>query len=175
VKITADEPLEFTATPTVGWLSVNPSSGTTPAQLSVSINPAGLPPGSYDGAVMVSAPGSANGGMGIAVRLAIGAQRPVVLGSGVVNGASYLPGPVAPGSVIHIFGSNLSQTTLASSAMPLPFTLGGVTVSVNGFMTPLFSVSPTQIVAQLPYEIDPGTATLVITSGDRTALRQPSR
>jgi uncharacterized protein (TIGR03437 family) len=38
-------------------------------------------------------------------------------------------------------------------------------VTVNGEAAPLFYVSPTQINAQMPLDIQPGMATVVITTG----------
>jgi uncharacterized protein (TIGR03437 family) len=40
------------------WLSVTPSSGTTPALLSVTVNPAGLAADNYDGTITVQGPGN---------------------------------------------------------------------------------------------------------------------
>ena len=37
-----------------GWLSVSPSSGTTPASISVSVNPTGVPGGTYQGAITLT-------------------------------------------------------------------------------------------------------------------------
>lgn len=53
------------------WLSVNPTSATTPATLTVSVNHWGLAPGNYLGSVVVSAPGAAAGGQLLTVRLAV--------------------------------------------------------------------------------------------------------
>ena len=87
---------------------------------------------------------------------------PVVGTGGVQNGATFLPSPVAPGSVVTIKGIALAGRTAAALAFPLVNSMGGVTVSVNGTPAPLFYVSPTQINIQLPYEITPGTAALSV-------------
>src|SRR5450759_3517353 len=85
-----------------------------------------------------------------------------ITAGGIVNAAGYRA-PVAPGSVISVFGSQLASTAVAASTVPLPTTLGGVSVLVNGSLkAPLFYVSATQINAQLPYETPPGTATLAV-------------
>jgi hypothetical protein len=44
---------------TVNWLSVSPASGTAPAQITVTANPAGMPAGVYNGSVTVT-PASGN-------------------------------------------------------------------------------------------------------------------
>lgn len=81
---------------------------------------------------------------------------------GIVNAAGFQT-PVAPGSVIAIFGTNLAGTSASASTLPLPTTLAGVSVLINGQLTaPLFYVSAGQINAQLPYETPVGPATLTI-------------
>ena len=53
------QPLNYTAAAFGGsWITVTPSGGTTPGQLSISVNPAGLPTGTYAGVVQISAAGS---------------------------------------------------------------------------------------------------------------------
>src|SRR6202011_4330118 len=81
-----------------------------------------------------------------------------------VNGASFTA-PVAPGSLISIFGVHLAASTQVATMVPLPPVLGGTSVQINGASIPLLLVSAGQINAQLPYEVRPGTATLAVTSG----------
>ena len=70
----------------------------------------------------------------------------------LVNAASLRPGPVAPGSLISIFGSDLAPATGSA----------GVTLSINGIACPLLFSSSSQINAQIPYEVTPGPATAVL-------------
>jgi uncharacterized protein (TIGR03437 family) len=84
---------------------------------------------------------------------------------GIVNGASFAAGPVAPGSFISLFGQNLAQTIATASLFPLPKTLGGVTLSINDIAAPIYYVSSTQINAQVPFEVGEGTAVAVLSSG----------
>ncbi|NOT60211.1 MAG: hypothetical protein HOP19_08295, partial [Acidobacteria bacterium] len=72
-----------------------------------------------------------------------------------VSAASYAVGTVAAESIVAGFGANLSTTTLAANALPLPETLGGVTVTIKDVLgverlAPLFFVSPGQINYQVP-------------------------
>lgn len=78
-------------------------------------------------------------------------QAPSITTFSVVNSASWSQ-PVAPGGLVSIFGSNLAGTTASASA-PLPFALGGTTVTVNGVPATLLYVSSTQINAQMPKEV----------------------
>jgi uncharacterized protein (TIGR03437 family) len=88
---------------------------------------------------------------------------PTIGAGGVVNGASYVASAISPGSIISIFGTNLSCTTAAASTVPLPTTLGNVTVKVNGTAIPLYYVGAGQINAQLPYGTALGSATVTVT------------
>jgi hypothetical protein len=67
---------------------------------------------------------------------------------------------VAPGTLVSINGTNLSsQTVSADLTQPqLPTTLGGVYLYLDGVAAPLVSVSPTQIVAQIPWEFTSTTS-----------------
>lgn len=76
-----------------------------------------------------------------------------------VSAASYALGSVAAESIVSGFGTNLAAVTLGAQDLPLPQTLGGVTVTIKDVLgvertAPLFYVSPTQI----NYQIPPGVA-----------------
>ena len=67
---------------------------------------------------------------------------------------------VSPGTLIQISNpstpgvpnlSDYTATATPASGQPLPFTLGGVQVSIDGFLSPIMSVSPTTIVTQVPF------------------------
>lgn len=66
----------FTATPTVGWLQVNPASGvlgTTSTSVNVSINPTGLSAGAYSGTITIVAAGVLNSPQTVSVTLNVSA------------------------------------------------------------------------------------------------------
>jgi uncharacterized protein (TIGR03437 family) len=79
---------------------------------------------------------------------------PEISAGGIVNGATFAGDRVAPGTVLSLFGTHLALTTAQASAVPLPTSLGGVQVLVNGKPAPLFYVSPGQINFQLPWELN---------------------
>jgi len=61
----------------------------------------------------------------------------------------------AAGTLITIFGSNLAETTAAAdlTQQQLPWELANVQVYFDGMRAPLLLVSPTQINAEIPFEI----------------------
>jgi trimeric autotransporter adhesin len=90
---------------------------------------------------------------------------PAITTGGVVNAASYAA-QVSPGALASIFGSNFVGTGQSGTAsLPLPPSLGGVTVSVNGRQAPVLYVGSGQINFQIPWETAPGSATLTVSSG----------
>jgi uncharacterized protein len=75
----------------------------------------------------------------------------------VVNSASFAPPMViSPGSLITIFGQNLTLGSM-SAADPRnpPFKLAGTTLRLNGTAVPLLYASPTQVNAYVPLDLTP--------------------
>ena len=88
---------------------------------------------------------------------------PFIDKGGVKNGVGDTPELiVAPGSVVSVVGVNLAAAEERGPLSPLRQSLGGVTVRASGILMPLFYVSPTQINAQLPFEISEGDQTLTV-------------
>ena len=101
-----------------------------------------------------------------AITIAAQAQGPVVSSGGVINAANGIT-PVAPGSLVSIFGSNLAAGLAQADTIPLSTTLNGVSVTFNGVQAPLLFVSGGQINAQLPWNVlssgTTGTANVIVT------------
>jgi hypothetical protein len=55
-----------------GWIAVSPPGGFTPGTITVTLDPASLPPGTHEGAVTVTAPGASGSPAVIPVTLTIG-------------------------------------------------------------------------------------------------------
>lgn len=87
-----------------------------------------------------------------------------------VNAASY-EASGSSASIVAAFGSNLAATTATASSLPLPTTLGGVSVLVDGRPAGLFFVSPNQVNYQVPDDLLPGTA-MVSVMRDNLAVAQ---
>jgi uncharacterized protein (TIGR03437 family) len=74
--------------------------------------------------------------------------------AGVVSAASFVPGPVAPGAVITLFGSAIGPA-LAREPSPASSSsvLGGTSVLFDGAVAPLLYAGPDQINAVVPYSV----------------------
>ena len=93
-------------------------------------------------------------------------QESAPLISSVVNGGSFLPQKLSAGSIVSLFGENLASTILAAESLPLPTSLGGVSVQTSGISAPLFFVSPFQLNFQLPWELSGESAALITVNVD---------
>jgi len=90
-------------------------------------------------------------------------------GQAVDNAASFVAGATPAGSVFTVFGSNLATGIAQPSSIPLLTTVLTTTLTVNGEPAPMFYVSPTQINAQMPVDIQPGLATVIVKNGNFTS------
>jgi uncharacterized protein (TIGR03437 family) len=101
-------------------------------------------------------------------------QNPSVSSGGILNGASFdTTMPVAPGSLISIFGNGLAAGTATADSIPLSTSLGNVSVSIGGVATPMYYVTHTasfdQINAQLPWNLTAGATQVVVTNNNGVA------
>ena len=71
-----------------------------------------------------------------------GSAAPRLTAAGVVNAASFAAGLV-PGSLATLFAPGLLDTpgVLSAPSLPLPMSLGGVSVSIDGIFAPILSVA----------------------------------
>jgi uncharacterized protein (TIGR03437 family) len=210
--------LSFSPSATAAWLKLTASSSTTPATLTISVDPSGLKPGLYTGSIQIDAQTSVqvnltvlapaptvtgispasvavgadttvltisgsgfqqgavvqlNGGAfpttfvdsrtvqitfdksnltqaatlpftvvnpqsaaSSPVTFTIGTPAPTFTAAGVVNAATFAAGPVAPGEIVTIFGTNLSGS-----------------VTFDGAPATLVFSSPTQVNVTVPYSV----------------------
>ena len=94
-----------------------------------------------------------------------------------VNAANYQSSSAVPvaarGSIVAIFGTNLSNGTASAAAFPIPTQLSGTQVLFQGIAAPLLSVSPTQINAQVPFELpNLSSVTVVVQSAGGSSSLQ---
>jgi uncharacterized protein (TIGR03437 family) len=166
--------LAFTASSSAAWLSVNPSSGAMPAVLSVSVNPASLSEGTYQGTITIAAPYATPAAATVAVTLALGVavSAPVLVvdrqtvGFAAAQGSAPLTQQL---QVLNPGGGSLSFTASAST------TSGGSWLGISatsGAATPSSPVSLT--VTAAPGSLAPGTynGTIEIT-GAGSAINVP--
>ena len=158
------------ANSTTSWLTLSPLSGTGAAQLKLTASAAGLSKGVYRATVLIQSANAAPQFLSVPVALVVGGSSAIGIG-GVTNAASYKT-VFAPGMLMSVFGTNLAPATQHAGSVPLPFTMQGVTATVNGYAAPLLDVSPGQLNLQVPYEVGAGTAFLGVDNNGQVASFQ---
>ena len=137
------------------WLTVAPNLGRTPANLTVSVNPAGLVGGTYATDITLTSEGAPN--LTVPVRLTVAGGLPKFSESGVLNLASLQPGPIAPGELLKITGvSNIAAafTTPTFANGLIPTVLADTRLLFDGTPIPLLSVADGEVRAIVPFELD---------------------
>jgi uncharacterized protein (TIGR03437 family) len=154
---------------TTGWLTVSPSVGAGPAQVNLTASGAGLSKGVYTAWVVIQTADAAPQYTTVPVTFVVGASPNTAI-QGVSNAAS---GKLffAPGVVMAVYGSGLAPAKTAQSAgiLPLPISIAGVSVTVNGVTAPFYYASPGQLNVQIPYETGAGTAVLGVNNNGQVA------
>ena len=103
------------------------------------------------------------------------AAPPNVPDGAIVSSASFDPDlPLSPGTLVTIFGSDLSEDEAAALALPLPLQLGGTSVQIAGRALPLLFASARQVNALVPYELPANTSQQLIIRRGGT-ISHPSR
>jgi uncharacterized protein (TIGR03437 family) len=147
VLVTSSAPATFTLTASPGWLKISSNTNLTPATLSVTVDPTGLIAGTYTGSIQVDQ--STN----VSVTLTVLSQAPQFSAAGIVNAASFAGGPVAPGEIVTIFGTNLTDK-----------------VTFDSIPATLVFASPTQVNVTVPYSV--GGPTTVMQMGTSSVQLQ---
>ncbi|NDJ11560.1 MAG: peptidase S8 [Acidobacteriia bacterium] len=155
---------------TTKWLSVLNTSGEGPGRFTVQATSAGLSRGVYRAFITVQAANAFPQAINLPVTLVVGAS-PVLSIAGVSNAASF--GPTgAPGGQMRVLGLNLAPSSAIANRFPLPVSLEGVSVTVNGVSAPLYSVAPERLEIQVPYETALGTAVLAVNRNGQIAWQE---
>ena len=176
----SDGTLQFSAAAAVAsplggsWLQVTPSSGATggaPANIVVSVNPAGLDPGAYTGLITLTSPAADNSPQAVAVTYVItplATPVPTLISSA----ASGLPGAIAPGEIVTIRGRNLGPAEGIQTNFPgglAHMLLSETQVTFDNIVAPLLYVSAGQINAIVPYGVAGRVSTRMVVSYKRAS------
>lgn len=148
--------VEVSTTSGGNWLAATPATATTPANISVSVKIDNLAPGSYTGQVSIKSPTASNSPQNVTVTLVV---TGVTVGpmNTVINAATALPGPLAPGEIISIKGTGLGPATGVETQLDaqgrVATTLAETRALFDGFPGALTFVRTDQINVVVPYEV----------------------
>src|SRR5262249_19199451 len=144
------------------WLSVTPASGQTPLTLTVTVDPGGLAAGVYNANITLASSTTAPLAIPVTLTITGSATLPAFTAASVVNSASGAAGPVAPGEILVIYGSNLGPqltTLVLDTDGRVASTLGGTQVLFDGVPAPMIYTSAGQVSCVTPYAVAGKTTT----------------
>ncbi len=165
----------FPANRTTSWLNVSQLSATGPAQVALTADGTGaFEPGAYPATIVLQSPNAIPQTVSVPVMMVFGGSTSGTSITGVANTASPTITNGAPGMRLTVTGTQLANSTATTpaptrSAPFYAFTLGGVSATVNGLAAPVLSISPTQLVIQIPYEAGAGPAVLGVNNNGQIA------
>ena len=91
---------------------------------------------------------------------------PVAPAGGVVNAASFLAGPVAPGEIVTLFGTDIGPSALATASLTrfgfLDTFVADTTVLFDGVPAPIVYVSAGQTSVIVPYSVSGRSTTQMV-------------
>jgi uncharacterized protein (TIGR03437 family) len=152
------------------------TSGATPLATTTYVNPTTLLvvlPASLlatAGTINVSVVNPAPGGPSLAPAVFTISATPVV--QAVVSAASYAGGSVSPGEFVTLFGTAIGPAVPVGMdvvAGYATFTLGGVSVTIDGQSAAMIYVSLNQLTVQVPYAATLGAGKVVIVTNSGVA------
>lgn len=149
------------------WLQLSQYSGTGPGNITLTASGAGFEPGVYRANIVLQSQNTFPQTLTVPVMFVNGPSGGSSI-SGVTNALSYAQA-ASPGMILAVFGTQLSTSTASASTQPLPYTMGGVTATVNGVGAPLYFVSSGQLNIQVPYEAGAGPAVIGINNNGQIA------
>ncbi len=176
VAVASGAAIAFTATATTQtggpWLSVTPSGGTTPGNVTVNVNVANaaiLVAGIYQGQVSIAVAGASNSPVNLPVFLTVTAPAVVTPAvSSVENAATAAPTAVSPGLNILILGTNLGPAQMTGYVVGsngnLSSTVAGTQVTFDNIPAPIVFTSNTAVSVMVPYEIASKVSTSMVLS-----------
>jgi uncharacterized protein (TIGR03437 family) len=155
------------ANQSTAWLKATAATGASPGQVTLQASAANLSPGVYHSTLLIQAADAVPQFVEVPVVFLVGASNGIAIDH-LGNGASFQQS-YAPGTILSVFGSQLSPATQAVGSLPLPVALAGVVATVNGVPAPFYYVSSSQLNIQIPYETGSGPAILGVNNNGQVA------
>ena len=169
LTLRSSQPLPFNFS---GGSQLAPQSGTMPADVSFRVPVDSCPNNAENGCTfgaVVTPLVVTSGNTAVRVPLIVLTRPllPLIFPGGIVNGANFKAGPVAPGSIVAAFGADLSQSTDVAPAggLPFRFTPWETVRFQNASLTVaprFYYATPAQLGIQIPWDMPTGANALSI-------------
>ncbi|HTB14551.1 MAG TPA: protease pro-enzyme activation domain-containing protein [Bryobacteraceae bacterium] len=164
----------YPANRTSSWLTASQLSGTGSGAITLTANPAGFEPGAYRAIIVLQSQNSVPQYINVPVMFVISgsalslSQNAATTISAVANSASFKT-QVSPGMLMSVFGAGLANSVATNSGSPLPYSLAGVSATVDGLAAPVIYASPTMLNIQVPFAAGAGPAVLGVNNNGQVA------
>jgi len=158
----------FPANRTTAWLTASKLSGTGSGQIALTASGTGFEPGVYRATIVIQSQNAQPQYVNVPVMFVLGGAASGTSIAAVANAASF-QSAVSPGMLMAVYGTDLANTTASASALPLPFSTNGVSVTVNGLAAPILYESLKQLNIQVPYTTGAGPAVLGVNNNGQIA------
>ena len=179
----SDSALSWTATDNVPWLSLSPTSGSTPGSLIMTVSTAGLSAGTYSGLITMTAPNATNSTQYMPVTLtvtaststpAIGLSPSSLSFSGTVGGANPSAQPLTvantgSGTLTWTASDNANWLTLSPSSGTNTATVSA-SVNLSGLAAGTYNATVTLAATGATTKTVPVTLTLTASSASSATL-----
>ncbi len=149
-------PLSFNVTSDVLWLSAVPLAGTTPTILTISVNASAVPSGNAVAIGHLTLVPLIGGQTTTVTVSFTNEPSPAPAISAFANSATFQPGPLTPGMLFTIVGTDLGPATAVNGTIAngrFTTSVAGVRVLFDGIPAPILFASSTQINAAVPYQL----------------------
>jgi uncharacterized protein (TIGR03437 family) len=153
---------------TTSWLQLSQYAGTGPGTIALTANAADFKAGAYKATVVIQSPNSVPQWVSVPV---MWVNNPQQGGPDITSASNALSGTlgIAPGSITALYGTQLAGAATSATTLPLDFSLGGVSATVNGWPAPLLYASPTQLNVVVPWETSAGPAVVSVNNNGQIA------
>ncbi len=157
----------FPANRTTSWLNASKLSGTGSGQILLTASGTGFEPGVYRANIVIQSQNAVPQVVTVPVMFVLGGGSGTTITS-TGNAASFEKS-ASPGMLLSVFGTNLSNAKASASVLPLAYSTGGVSVTVNGVEAPILYQSATQLNIQVPYSTGAGPAVIGVNNNGQIA------
>jgi uncharacterized protein (TIGR03437 family) len=133
------------------WVSFTQPFGIDFALTQVLVDPSALAPGTYQATVLIDA-GPIGGSQSFPLTFIVTAPAPAIVIGAITDAADFHPGPVAPGELATVWGSNLAGQN--------------VSVAFNGMPAKLLYTGAQQINLQIPAALSGQSSAQMVVTAD---------
>jgi len=148
------------------WLSVDTTTGTTPANVKVSVNAGTLPPATYNGTVTITSTGATGSPLSVQVTLVVSSSQTITVSPSSLNFSYVIGSSTAPAQ---------QTVSLSSSAVTTPFTTSVSSSATWLTVSPSSGTAPATLTVNVnPTGLAAGNYTGTISVNSTSAASNPA-